>query len=159
MTPLYPEDGSQNCLRKSFFYARLTTAPSTPTARNTTENGTINSHSQDATALQPSVFLTGIHRSLVIDGWRSDFRLLNLCHCESRSCPSTTARCHSPDDGSPAIRILIVGAMLLSCAWLSGVPLWISVNLTCCSRFFLRPSRQTLGWELSEIMLLPNTGP
>ena len=24
---------------------------------------------------------------------------------------------------------------------------------------FLRPSRQTLGWELYEIMLLPNTGP
>jgi len=38
---------------KILCYARLTTAPSTPTARNTTENGTINSHSQDAAALQP----------------------------------------------------------------------------------------------------------
>jgi hypothetical protein len=38
-----------------------------PAARNTTENGITNPHSQDATAFQRSVFLTGILRLLVID--------------------------------------------------------------------------------------------
>jgi hypothetical protein len=38
------------------------------TTQNTTENNCIISHSQNTTALQPNVFLTGTHRLLVING-------------------------------------------------------------------------------------------
>jgi hypothetical protein len=61
----------------------------TVTRPNKTENyvshGRINSQAQGPTALQPIVFLTGIHQLLVLNVSRSDFPLRNHCKGQSRA--------------------------------------------------------------------------
>jgi hypothetical protein len=49
------------------------------TTYNTTENKCITSNAQNTTAFQPSVFLAGIHQSLVANKCRSDFPRANNC--------------------------------------------------------------------------------
>jgi hypothetical protein len=59
-------------------------------AQKTTENQSINSQAQDTTKIHPNVFLTGIHRSLVINSQWPDFPLQNNCQRPSHQ-DSTTA--------------------------------------------------------------------
>ena len=50
------------------------------TRQNNTEIWCINSHAQDTTALQPNVFLTGLHRLLVTNKRLSTSFTSNYCH-------------------------------------------------------------------------------
>jgi hypothetical protein len=59
-------------LRVSFTTIQKSNSCTAVIKQNTTENIII-SHAQNVTALQPHVFLTGIHRLLVTDEWLSCF--------------------------------------------------------------------------------------
>jgi len=62
-----------------------------PTSPSNTENNCIISHSKNTTAIQPNVFLTGIHRLFVTSNRRSSIPRANTCQSQLQTPHSVLA--------------------------------------------------------------------